>query len=31
MTKHINNIIKSDEVNEKSNVQKMRIANSDFI
>lgn len=29
ITKHINNIFKSGEVNEKSNVQKMHIANSD--
>ena len=28
-TKHIGNILKSNEVNEKSNVQKMHIANSD--
>lgn len=28
-TKHINNIIKSGEVDEKSNVQKMHIPNSD--
>jgi hypothetical protein len=30
VTKHINNIIKSDEVDEKSNVQKMHITNSDY-
>ncbi len=29
VTKHINNILKSKEVGEKSNVQKMHIANSD--
>ena len=29
ITKHIRNIIKSGEINEKSNVQKMHIANSD--
>jgi len=29
ITKHINNIIKTGEINEKSNVQKMHIANSD--
>jgi death-on-curing family protein len=29
VTKHINNIIKTQEVDEKSNVQKMHIANSD--
>jgi prophage maintenance system killer protein/prophage antirepressor-like protein len=29
VTKHINNILKSSEVREKSNVQKMHIANSD--
>ncbi len=29
ITKHINNILKSGEVDEKSNVQKMHIANSD--
>ena len=29
ITKHINNIIKIGEINEKSNVQKMHIANSD--
>ncbi|PIT88997.1 MAG: death-on-curing protein, partial [Candidatus Levybacteria bacterium CG10_big_fil_rev_8_21_14_0_10_36_7] len=28
-TKHINNLLKSGEINEKSNVQKMHIANSD--
>jgi prophage maintenance system killer protein/prophage antirepressor-like protein len=28
-TKHINNILKSNEIDEKSNVQKMHIANSD--
>ena len=28
-TKHIGNVLKSNEVNEKSNVQKMHIANSD--
>ena len=29
VTKHINNILKDEEVDEKSNVQKMHIANSD--
>jgi prophage maintenance system killer protein len=29
ITKHINNILKEEEVDEKSNVQKMHIANSD--
>ncbi len=29
ITKHINNIIKNDEIDTKSNVQKMHIANSD--
>lgn len=29
VTKHIGNILKSEEINEKSNVQKMHIANSD--
>ena len=29
VTKHINNIFKDDEIDEKSNVQKMHIANSD--
>lgn len=29
VTKHIGNILKNDEINEKSNVQKMHIANSD--
>ena len=29
ITKHINNILKDNEVEEKSNVQKMHIANSD--
>lgn len=29
VTKHIGNILKSKEINEKSNVQKMHIANSD--
>ena len=29
ITKHINSAIKDDEINEKSNVQKMHIANSD--
>ncbi|KKR79076.1 MAG: hypothetical protein UU24_C0017G0012 [Candidatus Nomurabacteria bacterium GW2011_GWA2_40_9] len=29
ITKHINNLLKSEEINEKSNVQKMHIANSD--
>jgi len=29
ITKHINNIIKTGEINKKSNVQKMHIANSD--
>ena len=29
VTKHINNLIKSAEIDEKSNVQKMHIANSD--
>ncbi len=29
ITKHINKILKDDEVDEKSNVQKMHIANSD--
>ncbi len=29
VTKHINNILKSEEVEDKSNVQKMHIANSD--
>ena len=29
ITKHINNIFKEEEVDEKSNVQKMHIANSD--
>jgi len=29
VTKHINNVFKDDEVDQKSNVQKMHIANSD--
>jgi hypothetical protein len=29
VTRHINNILKDDEVEEKSNVQKMHIASSD--
>ena len=29
ITRHINNILKEKEVDEKSNVQKMHIANSD--
>jgi hypothetical protein len=29
VTKHINNILKNDEVDQRSNVQKMHIANSD--
>jgi prophage maintenance system killer protein/prophage antirepressor-like protein len=29
VTRHINNLLKSQEINEKSNVQKMHIANSD--
>ena len=29
VTKHINNILKSQEIDQKSNVQKMHIANSD--
>ncbi|KKQ20868.1 MAG: hypothetical protein US34_C0003G0014 [Candidatus Nomurabacteria bacterium GW2011_GWC2_36_9] len=29
ITKHINNLLKDKEINEKSNVQKMHIANSD--
>ncbi len=30
VTKHIGNILKNNEVNERSNVQKMHIANSDY-
>jgi len=30
-TKHINNLLKSREINKKSNVQKMHIANSEML
>ena len=30
ITRHINNVLKDNEVDEKSNVQKMHIANSDI-